>query len=160
VQPLLQLKSYVYCVCWVYFSSLWYPACTAHASCCNLCPVLFCIFSYYLISDKIFEKKLLNVQCVFLFSLHCLSKIFHIERRIERTVAKNVYWSSCKVRVILVRSYRNLNFFERVSNNTQVSNFKKIRAVVADFHVGRRRGMTKLLVAFRNFVNAPKTLHV
>ena len=45
--------------------------------------------------------------------------------------------------------------------NTQISNFMKIRSVEAElFHAdGRtygRRDMTKLIVAFRNFVNAPK----
>jgi hypothetical protein len=42
-----------------------------------------------------------------------------------------------------------------------ISNFIKIRAVVAElFHADKREDgrtdMTKLIVAFRNFVNAPK----
>jgi len=40
---------------------------------------------------------------------------------------------------------------------TQISNFIKIRPVGAElFHVDGRTDMTKLIVAFRNFANAPK----
>ena len=39
----------------------------------------------------------------------------------------------------------------------QISNFVKIRPVGVElFHVDRRTDMTKLIVAFRNFANAPK----
>jgi len=76
-------------------------------------------------------------------------------------VAKKVCWSSYKISAILVRSCRDLNFLDRFSKNNQISNFMKIRAVGGElFHADRRTDMTKLLVAFRNFANAPKTLHV
>ena len=42
--------------------------------------------------------------------------------------------------------------------NAQISNFMKILLVGAElFHVDRRTDMTKLIIAFRNFANAPKT---
>jgi len=59
-----------------------------------------------------------------------------------------------------------LNFLDRVSKNAQISNFIKIRPVGSELlHAdgqtdGRtvgRTDMTKLTVAFRNFLNAPKT---
>ena len=70
---------------------------------------------------------------------------------------KNVYWSSCKVPVAIVRIYLKLNFRNRFSKNTQVSNFIKIRPVGADlFHTDGQTDMTKLPVAFRNFAIVPK----
>jgi len=67
---------------------------------------------------------------------------------------KNVTWSSCKVPVFLVRLKSNLNV-SNFSKNTQISNFMKIRPMGAElFHMDRRTDMTKLIVAFRNFVNA------
>ena len=38
-----------------------------------------------------------------------------------------------------------------------MSNFVIIRSVGAQFHTDGRTDMTKLIVAFRNFANAPKT---
>jgi len=75
----------------------------------------------------------------------------------------NVYWSSCKVPVILVRCKCILKFLDRFSKNTQISNFMKIRPVGVElFHADRRRAgrrdMTKLIVSFRNSANAPKKL--
>ena len=59
-------------------------------------------FSHYLINGKIFEKKLLNKKCVFLFSLQVLSKTFLILRIIQRDIIINVKKCSCEVSVILV----------------------------------------------------------
>jgi hypothetical protein len=64
--------------------------------------------------------------------------------------------------VILARLYTNLNFFKKYSNIS----FMKIRPVGADLlNVDGRRDrqtvtqkdMAKLIVAFRNVANAPKT---
>ena len=54
-----------------------------------------------------------------------------------------------------------MNVPNRLSKNTQISNFMKIRPVAAElFNEGgqtdRQTDMTKLMVAFRNYTNAPK----
>ena len=68
---------------WVCVCSLRYTACNAHAPYCHLWPVcLYNIFPHYLINSTIYEKILLNTDCVFWFSLQLLSEIFLILRRI------------------------------------------------------------------------------
>ena len=49
------------------------------------------------------KKRYLNTKCEFLFSLQLLSETFFILRRNERDMTKNVYRSSSKVQVVLVR---------------------------------------------------------
>jgi len=79
-------------------------ACNARAPYCHIWPaLLYSIFPHYVISDTIIANKLLNIKCVFLFSLQLLSETFLIRRRNERDMIKNVVWSSGKVSVILVR---------------------------------------------------------
>jgi hypothetical protein len=47
----------------------------------------------------------------------------------ERGIVVNVYWSSCNVLVILIRVEGNLNYLDRFSKNTEMSNLIKIRPV-------------------------------
>jgi hypothetical protein len=52
---------------------------------CHLWPVwLYHIFPHYLINGTIFGKKLLNIKCVFWFSVQRLSEIFLILRINQR----------------------------------------------------------------------------
>jgi len=96
---------------WVFYNlsvricGLRYPACNAHST-YHLGPApLYKIFKHYLINDTIFEKKkkVLITKRVFWFSLQLLSETFLILRIIERVMIKDMYRSSCKVPVILVR---------------------------------------------------------
>ena len=76
----------------------------------------------------------------------------------------NMFWASRKVPVILVIFKLNLGFLEKVSKNTQISSFIKIRPVgtdsfscgQADGRTDRRADMRKLIVAFRSFSNTPR----
>ena len=70
---------------------------------------------------------------------------------------KNVYWCSYRDPLFLFGFWWNLNFLNRFSKNSQISNFMKIRPVVAElFRTDKRTDMTNLIVAFRNFANATK----
>ena len=74
------------------FGNLSYPACSAHAPYCHLWPVRpYNIFPHCLMKDMTFEKKknILNVKCVFWFSLHLLSETLLILIRIERNMIKH-----------------------------------------------------------------------
>jgi len=78
-----------------------------HIFICGLCGFTTFFFPYYLINATIFGLNVLidvlNTKCVFWFYLQLLSETFLILRRTERDMIKNLYRSSCKVTVILVR---------------------------------------------------------
>ena len=91
-------------------------------------------------------KTLLSMQYMFLFPLQISAKIFFILRKIERDMIINVHRSSCKVPVILLRFVIRLEFLDRFSKNTQVTNFMKI--LLQETSCSMRTDMTKLIVAF------------
>jgi len=106
-----------FCVFWVCVCSLRYPAFKAQAPYCHLCPAVN-IFPLYLINGWIFEKTILNLKRVFWYYLQRLHEAFLILRRTERNMIRNVCWPACKVNVILVTCYWNLNCLYRFSKNT------------------------------------------
>jgi hypothetical protein len=80
---------------------------------------------------------------------------------LRRDMTRNLYWSLCKLPVILVIFQWNLTFLDRFSKNTIMSIFKEILSVRAelchaDGQTDGRTDMTNLIVAFRSFANAPE----
>jgi len=67
------------------------------------CPALQYFLPHYLKNGTNFGITLLNTKGVFWFSLQLLSETFLILRRTQRDMLINVYRSSCKVPVIVVR---------------------------------------------------------
>ena len=88
------------------------------------------------------EKKKKNMKRVFWFSLQILSETFLILIKTGWDLIQNVYWSSRKALVTLVKFQLNLNFLEGFSKNNQITNFITIRPVGAElFHADGRRDM-------------------
>jgi hypothetical protein len=93
------------------------------------------------------------------FSLHHLSETVFILRRIERYININVYWSSCKYQLFLLEFNENKNFLDRFLQNVRYQISYKSFHWETSCSIGRTdklEVMTKPIVAFRNFANAPK----
>ena len=125
---------------------------------CVVCPFVH-IFPHYLINGTIFGKKkvLLNIQCVFWFSIQILSETFLILGRTEWDIIINVYWSSCNRYCSQVSTKLKI-----ISTGTQISNVMKIRRVGAgcslrtDGRTDRQTDLSKILASFRKFAKACK----
>ena len=76
---------------------------------------------------------------------------------------KNVYWSSCRVLVILFQFLMKLEFsrhiLEKYSNIKFQENPSSGSRVVPCGQMDGRTDKTKLIVTFRNVANAPKMQH-
>jgi hypothetical protein len=128
----------------------------------NLWPLgLRHIFRHYLINGAIFGKKLLSIKCVFWFSLQFCLKRFSFQEELGDTaskMSKRLY-----VKYLLLLS----DFNETWIFSTHFRKKKK-RSSNIKFHQnpssgsrvvpGGQTDMTKLIVAFRNFANAPKNV--
>jgi hypothetical protein len=115
-----------------------------------------------------FRKKIIeHKMCVSIVSTACFCNISHY-KIIQRDSVINVHRSSCKVPVILVRFLWNLNFlyrFSKKSSNIKFHENMSSGSLVVpcgrtdgrtDRQTDRQTDMKKLIVAFRNFANAPK----
>ena len=135
--------------------------------CITLLPVGSPAVPYFSIlphNRHFFGKKSLNIKRVFRFCQQHLPETFPILRIIQRDAIINVHMSSYQL--FLSDFNENLNFLDRFSKNTQISNFVKMHPQRADmFHVGgrgwtetdRQIDTTKQIVAFCILVNAPES---
>jgi hypothetical protein len=147
--------------------SLSYPACNVHAPYFHLWPARLCsIFSYYLTKGTIFGKMFIEHKMYFDFLCNICLKLFSFEEEVSKMIT-NVYRSSCKVLAILVKFYETWIYFneawiffwqifEKYSNIKFHENPSIGNLVVPCGRTDRRIDITKLIVALRNFANAPK----
>jgi hypothetical protein len=117
------------CVC-----SLRYPACIAHAPHCYLWPArLYNILPPCHTNGSIFggEKKLLNLKCVFSFSIRLFFETFLFPRRNEHDMIKKVciglhvkhplflsYFNETWIFLADFRKYSNIKFHENPSSGS------------------------------------------
>jgi hypothetical protein len=116
-------------------------------------------FSTLFHNGTIFKKTLMNVECVYWYSLQLLSETFLLQEELREIFLKMCIGLHVKYPVFLIGLLWNLNFHNRFSKNTQISNLMQIRPVGAElFHSDRRTDMKKLIAAFPNFTNASKNV--
>ena len=99
-------------------------------------------------------------MCVLIFSTTFVWNISHSKKNWARYDQKcKLLWSSCKLYVILVRFWRNLNFLNRLfeihSNIKFHENPSSRSRFVPCGQTDGRTEMTKLILAFRKFSKAP-----
>jgi hypothetical protein len=71
---------------------------------------LVCLYHFFFSSHKRHDfrnKKVLNIKCLFWFSVQLLSETFLILRRIKRNIIINVPRSSCKVPVVFFSDFND-----------------------------------------------------
>ena len=126
---------------------------------------LYKIFSLYLINVTIFEEKLLNIKCVFWFSLQLLSETFLIARGTERDMIKYTY---IYIHIVLHKyclfllDFNELDFYRQIFEKYSNIKFHENPSIDIRFvSCGLKdwdTDVTKLRVAFRSFANKPKNL--
>ena len=137
---IVAVESYRYSIIWACVFSLRNTPYTAHTH-IAICALSGSTIFFHIITwtALISKKKLLNIWCVFQFSLQLLSETFFILSGTQRDMIKIVSWSSCKEPVKLVRFFWYLNFLYRLSKNAQLLTFMKIRPMGAEvFHENTR----------------------
>jgi hypothetical protein len=103
--------------------------------------------------------ELLNVKCVFWFSLQRLSETVFILRKIQRDIIIKAYWSARKVPVIfcrvLIKAEFSRQIFRKFSNIKFHENPSSGSRLIPWGRTDRQTDITRLTDAFRNFANAP-----
>ena len=159
MQPSLQWKSNKYYILWVCVCCLRYAEFSAHAPYCRLWPApLYNNFPHCLVNCTIFERNLLNVKCVFRFSLQLLSAPFFILEEMSEISSKVYIILHIKYPLFFsvfnetwgfstdFRRNSNIKFHKNPSSGSRV-----VPWGLTDRQTHARTDMMKLIVAFRSF---------
>jgi hypothetical protein len=112
-------------------------------------------FPHYLIDVTIKKKIIEHKMWVLKFPLPLFSEKSFMLLRKEREIINNVYCSSNKVPIIIVRIFKKFNFFHSCSKNPQILNCTKVLPIGTELsHVDTLTSMN-LITAFRNSAKAP-----
>ena len=131
---------------------------------CHLWPVWLCNISpHYHIKGKIFGgKKNLTTKCALLFFLHISSETFLVLRTIQWGTAINEHRSLHVVLVIslLVNGYLIFftNWRKMITNQILPKSIQWEPS--CSFRTDGQTKITKLIIAFYNFLKPPKTGHL
>ena len=95
------------------------------------------------------------MKCVFWFSLQILSETFLILRRIQRDIVIMYKWINVKYRLFLSKFNQTRNVSTDFRKNIHIKFHENPSCGRRVVQCGRT-DMTKLIVVFRNFANAPQ----
>ena len=104
------------------------------------------------------KKKLLIFSTTF-------AETFLILRQTERDMIESVYWSSCKFPLSLLDHKKNLIFLTyfwkimKYKISQKSTQWEPSCSMQTTRRTNGRADMTKLIIAFHNFPNAPKNWH-
>ena len=134
-----------------------YPACNAHGPYCHLWPApLYNIFPHYLINVRFVEKIVtVHKMCVLIFCTNFVWNISYNKKKWARYEKKNCRLVFMQITLYSFSVLMKLALFRQIFEKIlkyQIS-WKSVQLFQAD----RRTDMTKLIVTFRNFANAPET---
>ena len=130
-----------------------------HIVICGLSVRMYNIFPHFPTKGTIFERKLLDTKCVFLFSPQLLSETFLILRTAVRDTMREMCIGLHEKCRYYWQVERNLTFLDRFSKKFQIS-YISLKSGQCEpscsMRTDRRTDITKLKVAFRKFANASK----
>jgi hypothetical protein len=116
---------------------------------------------FFHISHKRYDsrgKKLLDIKCIFLFSLQLFHETFLVLRRTHWLIIINSHNLHIKYPLFLSDFSQTWIFFDSFSKNPQISNLMKMRPLGAElFHADRLTWRSQLSL-LENLYTRPKTL--
>jgi len=113
-------------------------------------------------NGTIFEKKILNIKYVLVFSVQLLSETFLILRKFSEILSKfcighhvkyPLFVSDFNKTLIFWAYFLKILIFKISWQSVHLEPYFSVRT-------GRRRDMTKLIFAFHNYANAPKKVNI